>query len=274
MLAIGIALLLAQDPAVLSSQAAAAMRAQKFDEAESLYRKLAALQPANAMWRMNLGLALYSAGQYEKSVPELEAFHKSKPEPGPTHLVLGTALLKLGKSCPAVTPLETAARWNKERSTPPLADAYYGCKRFALAARAYESAGPQSARRAAQCYWQARQYPDAKRLYVGLEQSHANDAEFQYEFGDTLARTDGPEAGLPHLRRAVDANPSLIAARGELGKALLAAGDAVSAVPHLEAAAASDPVLLLPLSRAYRGAGRAADAERAQQRYRQQMGAK
>lgn len=274
MLAIALALMLAQDPAAISSQAAAAMRAQRFDEAESLYRKLAALQPANAMWRMNLGLALYSAGQYEKSVPELEAFHKSKPEPGPTHLVLGTALLKLGKSCPAVTPLETAARWNKERSTPTLADAYYGCKRYALAARAYEAAGPQSTRRAAQCYWQARLYPDAKRLYFSLEKSHGNDPEFQYEFGDTLARIDGPEAGLPYLRRAVEAKPTLIAARGELGKALLATGDAVSAVPHLEAASAADPVLLLPLSRAYRGAGRAADADRAQQQYRRQMGTK
>ncbi|MBL8179337.1 MAG: tetratricopeptide repeat protein [Bryobacterales bacterium] len=272
--ALGFTLLLAQDPAALSSQAAAAMRAQKFPEAESLYRKLTALQPANPMWRMNLGLALYSSGQYEKSIPEFELFHKSKPAPGPTHLILGTALLKLGKSCPAVTPLETAARWDMQRSTPPLADAYFGCKRYALAARAYEAAGPASARRAAHCYWQARQYPEARRIFETLEKSHPNDPEFHYEFGDTLARTAGPEAALPHLRQAVEANPELLPARGELGKALLATGDAPSAIPHLEAASAAGPTLLLPLSRAYRAAGRTADADRAQQQYRRHLSAK
>lgn len=274
MLAIAMALLLAQDPASLSSQAAAAMRAQRFPEAESLYRKLVALEPANPMWHMNLGLALYSSGQYAKAVPELEAYLKAKPAPGPLHLVLGTALLKSGQACPAVTPLEVAVRWDKERAKLPLADAYYGCKRYALAARAYEAAGASSARRAAHCYWQARLYPDARRLYATLEAAHSGDAEFLYEFGDTLARTDGPEVALPHLRRAVETKPTLIAARGELGKALLATGDAAAAIPHLEAAVAADPALLLPLSRSYRSTGRTADAERAQEKYRQQMGTK
>ena len=275
MLAVAVfAFLLAQDPATLSSQAGAAMRAQRFTEAEALYRKLVALEPANPMWRMNLGLALYSSGQFAKAAPELEAYLKAKAEPGPIHLVFGTALLKGGKACPAVTPLEVAVRWDKERAKLPLADAYFGCKRYALAARAYEAAGAGSARRAAHCYWQARLYPDAKRLYQTLEAAHLGDAEFQYEFGDTLARTDGPEAGLPYLRRAVEAKPALIAARGELGKALLATGDAASAIAHLEAGAAADPALLLPLSRAYRSAGRTADADRVQQQYRQHMGAK
>ncbi|MBS1827876.1 MAG: tetratricopeptide repeat protein [Acidobacteria bacterium] len=265
------ALLFAQDPATLSNQAAAAMRAQRFPEAESLYRKLVALEPANPMWRMNLGLALYSSGQYAKAVPELEAYHKAKPEPGPLHLVLGTALLKSEKPCPAVAPLEVAQRWDKERANLPLADAYFGCKRYALAARAYEAAGSSHARRAAHCYWQARQYPEAKRLYQSLQ---ATDAEFLYEFGDTLARTDGPEAALPHLRRAVETNPALIAARGELGKALLATGGAAASIPHLEAAATADPALLLPLSRAYRTTGRTTDADRTQEKYRQHMGTK
>ncbi len=56
------------------------MRAQRFTEAEALYRKLVALEPANPMWRMNLGLALYSSGQFAKAAPELEAYLKAKKE--------------------------------------------------------------------------------------------------------------------------------------------------------------------------------------------------
>ena len=63
------------------------------------------------------------------------------------------------------------------------------------------------------------------------------------------------------------------AARAEAGKALLAVGRAVEAIPHLEAAAAKDLTLLLALSRAYRAAGRAADAARTQSEYRAKVGA-
>jgi tetratricopeptide (TPR) repeat protein len=276
--------LAAEDTAELSRQAAAAMRAQKFAEAETRYRKLAELEPANPMWRMNLGLALYSAGRYAHAVAEFEAFLKAKPEPGPVHLLLGTSLLKLSRPCPAIAMLEKAVQWNKDRSSLELADAYYGCKRFERAARTYEAAARTAtagaasnraiSRQAAHCYWQARLYPDARRIFQTLEPEFANEPEFQYEFGDTLARMDGPEAGLPYLEKAVAAKPALIAARGELGKALLATGDAAGAIPHLEAAARNDATLLLPLSRAYRGAGREADAERTQKEYRQRVNGK
>jgi tetratricopeptide (TPR) repeat protein len=266
----------AEDTPELSRQAAAAMRAQRFAEAEASYRRLVELEPGNPMWRMNLGLALYSAGRHAHAVPEFEAFLRANPEAGPVHLLLGTSLLKLGRPCPAIAILEKAVQWNHDRSILELADAYYGCKRFERAARTYEAAARSSrdravARQAAHCYWQARLYPDARRIFRTLELECANEPEFQYEFGDTLVRMDGPEAGLPYLQKAVAAKPGLIAARGELGKALLAIGDAAGAIPHLEAASPHDAALLLPLSRAYRGAGREADAERAQEEYRRRI---
>ncbi|MBL8227967.1 MAG: tetratricopeptide repeat protein [Bryobacterales bacterium] len=266
---------LAQDAVELSQRAASAMRSQRFGEAETLYRKLISLDPSNPMWRMNLGLALHSNGRFAPAIKEFEAFAKARPQAGPVHLLLGTAHLKLGQACAAIPPLEKAAGWNKERSQLELADAYYACKRFERAARTYEAVGTRAAaRQAAHCYWQARLYPDAKRIFQTLEQAFDREAEFQYEYGDTLARVDGPEAGLPYLRRAVDAKPALIAARGELGKALLATGDAAGAVPHLEAASRGDATLLLPLSRAYRESGREAEAGRVLKEYRTKTEAK
>ena len=103
---------------------------------------------------------------------------------------------------------------------------------------------------------------------------YAVDPEFQFEYGDTLARLEGPEAGLPFLLKAARAAPELSGVRGETGKALLALGRAVEAIPHLEAGSAKDPALLLALSKAYRGAGRISDAERAQAKYRSKVGAK
>ncbi|MGH9627306.1 MAG: hypothetical protein ACRD7E_02930 [Bryobacteraceae bacterium] len=79
-------------------------------------------------------------------------------------------------------------------------------------------------------------------------------------------RTEGAQAG-----KAVRDAPQLLAARGALGRALVQVGRAPESIPHLEAAAGIDPTLLLPLSRAYKAAGRSEDAERAEAAYKKQV---
>lgn len=267
----------APGPAVLSQQGAQAIRERRFADAERAYRQLVKLEPANPAWHMNLGITLHSAGRFTEAVPELQSFLKAKPQPGPMHFLLGLARLKLLQPCDAIAPLEKAKAWNAEQTVVELADAYYGCRRFALAASTYEAAlatrhkSPAVARQAGHCYWEARQYTDAKRLYSSVAASFAEDADFNYEYGDTLVRLEGPAAGALYLERAVTKNGDLLAARGELGKALLALERPQTAIPHLEIAAKADPVLLLPLSRAYRAAGRTADAERTQAEYRRKV---
>jgi predicted Zn-dependent protease len=266
-------LLLAQDPEALSARGAAAMRAQRFAEAERVYRQLMEAQPSNPMWRFNLGLAMYSAGRAGEAAAEFEGFLKARPEPGPAHLMLGSARLKTAEACAAVSPLETAVRWRASAETLPLlAEAYYGCQRYADAAATYDRAGDD--RRAARAYWQARRYPEAAERFRRVESRYRDDAEFHYEYGDTLVRLSGAEAGLEHLERAVATKPALLPARAELGKALLELGRASEAIPHLEAASGADPALLLPLSRALRAAGRREEADRAQADYRARMGAR
>jgi tetratricopeptide (TPR) repeat protein len=262
--------LAAQDPG------AEALRSGRYGEAEQIYRRMLKESPENPHLHMNLGLALHSGRKYKEAVREFEWYLRAQPQPGPVHLLLGAARLKLNQPCEAIAPLERARTWQaNEQTLVELGDAYQGCKRYADAARTYQRAAKLKpsdsvlARAAARCFWQAREYAEARALYASLK---ANDAEFLYEYGDTLSRVDGAEAGLPLLKQAVEAAPDLIPAHGALGRVLMELGHAAESIPHLEAAAPTDGTLLLPLSRAYKAAGRASDAARMEAEYRRRVG--
>lgn len=271
-------LFFAETVASLSQSGAAAMRQQRFADAEKAYRELRHREPSNVMWRMNLGVVLHSAGRYAEAIPELEAFVKAKAEPNPAHLLIGLSHLKQGDYCQAVAPLKIAMQWNAQRTVLDLADAHRGCGEHELAARAYESAiafarvdKQPLVRQAAHEYWLARSYGDAKRLLDSVALHFSDDPEFNYEYGDTLARTDGPEHGLKYLLKSATAGPDRYAARAEAGKALLAVGRIQEAIPHLEAGSRADATVLLPLSRAYKALGRTEDAKRAEAEYRSKL---
>lgn len=247
-----VALSPAQD---LSRQAADAMRSGRFSEAERLYRQLVKQDPGNPGWYGNLGLALHSQNKYREAVEALEQSLQRKPSPG-ISVVLGIDYLKLHQPCKAISPLEKTDR------IEALADAYYGCRRYPEAARLY--ARGNDLRSAARAWWQARDYEQAKPLYEKLAPLHRSEPDFAWEYGDTLLRAEGAESAIPWLQRAA----SLPEGRAALGKALAAAGRFAEAIPHLEASVPADPDLLMPLSRAYKATGRAAEADRALSEYR------
>jgi superkiller protein 3 len=266
---------MAQD---LSQQGVQAMRESRFADAERIYREMLKSLPGDPRVHLNLGLALHSAGKYKQAIQEFDLFLKANPQPGPTYLLAGVARLKLDRACDAIPLLEKARQWQASAQVlMELGDAYHGCKRFTDAAVAYRKAAQLTpgdvrlTRAAARSFWQAREYPDARPLYAAIESRHSNDADFLYEYGDTLARIEGPEAGLSYLERAVKAAPSLAPAHGALGRALLELGRAAASIPHLEAAAPTDPALLLPLSRAYKAAGRLEEAARVEAEYRKKF---
>jgi superkiller protein 3 len=279
MILVLVILALAATPQELSEQGARAMREGRFADAERIYRRMAELSPGDPRWRLNLGLALHSGGQYKEAIGEFERYLKANPKPGPAHLMLGVAFLKLDQPCEAIVPLEKARRWQANAQTlVELADAYNGCKRFLDAARLYRDAArltPEDARltrAGARAFWQAREYQEARPLFAAVESRYSTDAGFLYEYGDTLARIAGGEEGLRYLEKAAQAAPDLLPARGALGRVLLELGRAAESVPHLEAAAPADPALLLPLSRAYRATGRTEEAARAEVDYRRRIG--
>ena len=262
----------------LSQQGVQAMRDRRFADAERIFRQLIKESPEDARLRMNLGLALQSGGKYQEAIVEFDRFLKANPQPGPAHLLSGMARLKLNKSCDAIPLLEQARQWQASAQVlVELGDAYNGCKRFSDAGKAYRQAAkddPKNTllrRAAARAFWEAREYSEAQPLFAAVEPSFAADSEFLYEYGDTLVRASGAEAGLPYLEKAVRAQPNLIPARGALGRALLELDRAAESVPHLEAAVSSDPALLLVLSRAYKKTGRVQDAARLEAEYRRTL---
>jgi predicted Zn-dependent protease len=271
-------LFFAETVASLSQNGAAAMREQRFADAEKAYRQLQKREPSNPMWRMNLGVVLHSAGRYAEALRELEAFVKIKAEPNPAYLLIGVSHLRLGQYCQAIPPLKIARQWNAQRAILDLADAHRGCGEHELAARAYEAAVPFATadeqllvRQAAHEYWLARSYADAKRLLQSIALHFADNPEFNFEYGDALVRTEGPEHGLKYLLKSAGAGPDRYAARAEAGKALLAVGRTQEAIPHLEAGSRADATVLLPLSRAYRALGRTEDAMRTEAEYRSKL---
>ncbi|MDZ4802278.1 MAG: tetratricopeptide repeat protein [Bryobacteraceae bacterium] len=252
------ALSLGQDVATNAAEAASAMRAGRFADAERLYTQLVRQEPKNPNWLANLGLALHSRSRYAEAVDALERSLKIKPAAG-LYAVLGIDYLKLDQPCKAIAPLEQTDR------TDALADAFYACKRYPEAARLYLRLN--DTRRAARAWWQARDYAQARPLYEKLALKHAGDAEFAWEFGDTLLRVEGAAQAIPWLEKAM----SLVEGRAALGKAYAEAGRFADAVPLLEGAVQADPDLLLPLSRSYKETGRAAEADRALSEYRRRQ---
>jgi predicted Zn-dependent protease len=265
-----------EDPA---AAAARAMREGRFADAERLYRGLIQQVPNEPRLQLNLALALHSGKKYADANLAFAQFLKTNPPPGPVHLVAGLSLLKANRPCDAAPILEKAKRWQaSEQVLTELADAYSACKRYPQAGATYAEAAAKATanagrlkRAAARAHWLARDYAAARPLFTALRPTFSNDAEFLYEFGDTLARTEGAEASLAVLERSVELAPSLAPARGALGRALVEAGRHAEAIPHLVAASPADATLLLPLSRAYKATGRVEDAARCEQQYRKSL---
>ena len=279
MIALSLLFFLAEDIATLSSEGAAAMRSKKYPEAVRAYQALVSQDAANPIWRLNLGMALFYAADPAGAANALEDFVRAKPEPGPGHLFLGVSRLKLQQPCEAIAPLEAALQWPQRPQSrwTELADAYQGCKRWEPAAKAYAEAAkldPKDTRllrQSAHCWRVARRYEVAQPLFASLAGKYEGNAEFQFEYGDTLVRLNGAAAGLPWLENSVAADPKLLPAQAALGRALLELGRPAAAVPHLELAAKADPAVLLALSRALRALGRLAEAGEAEAGYQSRI---
>lgn len=269
-------LVLAQDLAGLSSEGATAMRAKQYPAAARAYQQLVEKDATNPMWRLNLGMALFYAADHSGAARALEDFIRVKPQPGPAHLFLGVARLNLQQPCEAIAPLEAALQWPQRPQSrwTELADAYQGCKRWELAATAYAEAAKLApaatrlTRQSAHCWRMARRYEFAKPIFASLDNTYTANAEFNFEYGDTLVRLEGAEAGLPWLEKSVAIDATLLPAQAALGRALMELNRPAEAAPHLELATKADPALLLPLSRAYRALGRNAEAARAEADYK------
>ncbi len=132
----------------------------------------------------------------------------------------------------------------------------------------------------------ANRFPDAPNVHYAFgiflmaEQPDAAIAEFKRELAITpqhvqakvqiasaLIRRGDFEGAKPWAQQAVDAAPTDFIARNALGQSLLETGDVAGAIRELESGvkmAPETPVMHFALARAYRRAGRGAEADREQ----------
>src|SRR5215218_1201296 len=136
---------MAQQPntglAATAAKAREAMQAQRYDEAVVLYEQLVRAAPGTPGLRLNLGIALHSAGRYERAAAELQRVVAQQPDITPAWLMLGLSRLKLGDPAGAIAPLERVVRSEPANNVArlELASARLELGRFYDAARDFEA---------------------------------------------------------------------------------------------------------------------------------------
>ena len=146
-------LLLAEASAQTDSLTARSQRAKqalldsRSAEAVKLYRELVKDLPNEPGMRLNLALALESAGEYSQEIVQLRMVLGKRPDMAAALLLLGLAKQKLGRPAEAIDPLRKALLAEPENPTArlELADAYLATSKFAEAVHEFGMA-PRSAK--------------------------------------------------------------------------------------------------------------------------------
>jgi tetratricopeptide (TPR) repeat protein len=103
----------------------------------------------------------------------------------------------------------------------------------------------------------SRDYSAAAEMSARLLKQAPTDPELNWLRGDSLLFLQKVEEAIPPLKKAVEADPKLLAAHHALGRAYMQLGQDAAAVPHLQAALPvdQDGSLHYQLGQAYRSTG-------------------
>jgi predicted Zn-dependent protease len=123
-----------------AARAREAMQAQRYDDAVKLYEELVRTSPGTPGLRLNLGIALHSAGRYERARVELQRVVAEQPSLTPAWLMLGLTRLKLGDAAGAIGPLQRVVQTEPGNGVArlELAAAQLELGRFVEAAREFD----------------------------------------------------------------------------------------------------------------------------------------
>ena len=335
-----------RDPASEARRAQELLAAGKADEAVGVYRDLVRASPRNAVLLLNLCIAEYKAKQYAETVLhaaaalqlqpdllparlflgagqlELGEFAKAEeplakvvaedPRERNARLMLGEALLGMGKPGEAVGHLQAAAGMlpDNPRAWYGLGRAYEALERSEAATEAWNRlaglpASVESHMHAAEVHdreqrwreaavewraaiehrgarvslawslFRARDYDEAIAVLKPLAPAaNASSAGVQFLLGASLLNLQQPAEAIPYLRAAIARDAKLLPARAALGQALLQTGQAAEAIPFLKDGAAvdTDGTIHFQLFRAYQLTHREAEAREALAAYRSVTG--
>jgi len=184
--------------------------ADRFDEAIRLYRRLVQALPAEPGARLNLAMALHSAGRYGESVAQLERLRVSQSGNARFWFLLGVGYLKLEQPGKAVEPLERAVHL----------DPAYTPSRIEMAGALLESGSLEKAEAAFRAL--SKDEPSLPKAWQGLAVSRL---ELSREASDALDRT-APDCSFRYALAALAA-----AGQGDREQARALYRKALSAAP-------------------------------------------
>lgn len=161
-----------------------------------------------------------------------------------------------------------------------MAELHQGQGRFVEAAKAWEAAlrlepaDDGIKQDLAAALHQAKDDERARKITEELLAKAPASPELNFLMGEICLAQQQPEPAITHLMKASQADPGALPVRAALARALLAAGHATDAIPHLEAALSMDEdgSLHFQLVRAFQTAGDTAKAKAAMARYQELRG--
>lgn len=265
----------------------ALLRAGRHADAAELFVALASARPAEPLVSYGAALALFNLGRADEAEPFARAAVKhassTNRQAASTSALKETDALVLLAVVQAVAGDEAGAMSSAARAVELAPDnfdaqftlgrALYGAGDSAGAARAFRAAvalRPDDARSRfflATALERAGDSDAALAAYRELVARHPRAAEGHLGLGVLLIKRGGDDdetgEGIESLKRALSLKPDLYEARVTLGRALVASGRHVEALPHLRRAAELAPGNPEPhyqLAIAYRRLGRREEA--------------
>lgn len=207
------------DPEPYAQIALIEARQQHYKEAIPLYRKALAMDPRMAALRLNLGLALFKDGQLKEAIPEFTELLKSaqpgSPEAQRLDILIGMGHYGLAQYPQAIPYLRTAAA--NDPSNLPL--------RLALAHS---------------CLW-SKQFQCVLDVYREILNLNAESAEADMLAGEALDEMKDNAGSTKMFRAAVAANPKEPQVHFALGYVLWTQKQYPEAATQFQAELANDP---------------------------------
>jgi tetratricopeptide (TPR) repeat protein len=219
-------------PIAVRLAAALAIRGEN-QRAHEAYERAVRLAPDAAVAHRGLGQVLLALGEIDGAIAELTRAVELEPRDLSVHSALAQAYMRQGSSEQAQAILERASGL---QPIDAVEDRLYGERVFMRgigSSRAFTRA--QAAMRIGRWDQAVRDLELVLRARPDFPSAHYWKGVAHRQMGQT-----GP--ALAHLSRAVELEPSLVAARLELGALLLAAGRHAEAVEQYERAAALRPL--------------------------------
>jgi tetratricopeptide (TPR) repeat protein len=188
---------------------------QHYAKAIEFYKRAMALNPNMAGLRLNLGLALFKAGDYREAVMDLDPLLKAQPDDQRLTVLIGMSQYGLGHFAAAAPLLKQASDRDPENLTLLLTLAH-------------------------SCLL-SNQYPCVVDAYHRLISLNAESAEADMLVGEALDAMKDPEGAIREFRAAVAANPKEPNVHFGLGYLLWTKGQYPEAAREFQAEIANDP---------------------------------